>query len=118
MHRFETIDLGTYRGDDYFLVGFVEPAPTESEDYDPDSDAENYGVTLARSGTYSDGGNVEIVRLDTAHERPHVDLLYLPSDAEREQKVLLEDGYTYERMKTYLLANWKPFADRYARQHE
>ena len=27
MHRFEAIDLGVYRGDDYFLVGFVEPDP-------------------------------------------------------------------------------------------
>ncbi|MFB6199164.1 MAG: hypothetical protein ABEI52_13025 [Halobacteriaceae archaeon] len=34
MYSFETIDLGTYRGDEYFLTGFVEPDPGNSASYD------------------------------------------------------------------------------------
>ncbi|WP_254545599.1 DUF7718 family protein [Halomarina pelagica] len=118
MYSFESIDLGTYRGDDYFLLGFVEPEPFEGEDYDPDEDAENYGVTLVREGTYPLEENVEIVRMDTAHGRPHMDLVYLPDDADEDRKVWLEDGYTYERMKRYLLVHWETFADRYIRYNE
>ena len=118
MHSFEPIDLGTYRGDDYFLMGFVEPEPSEGEEYDPDEDAENYGVTLVRGRTHPLEENIEIVRMDTAHERPHMDLVYLPPDTDEERKVWLDDGYTYKRMKQYLLANWKTFADRYIRHNE
>lgn len=116
MHRFETIDLGTYRGDDYFLTGFVEPPPLEGEDYDPDEDADEYGVVLARSTAF--GSNVEVVRLDTAHGRPHLDLVYLPPEARANRKIWLDEGYTYVRMKQYLLANWRRFLDRYVNFHE
>jgi len=118
MHSFEPIDLGTYRGDDYFLMGFVEPEPSEGEEYDPDEDAENYGVTLARGGTRPLEENIEIVRMDTAHGHPHMDLIYLSSDTDEERKIWLDDGYTYKRMKQYLLANWETFADRYIRHNE
>lgn len=111
MHRLETIDLGTYRGGDYFLTGVVEPEPGDEEDYDPGEDATEYGVVLARSN--STGSNVEIVRMDTAHGRPHLDRVYLPSDATERRKVWLEEGFTYDRMKRYLLANWQPFVDLY-----
>jgi hypothetical protein len=118
MHSFEPIDLGPYRGDDYFLISFVEPEPSEGEDYDPDEDAENYGVTLVRRGTHPLEDNIEIVRMDTTHEQPHMDLAYLPPDTDEERKVWLDDGYTYKRMKQYLLANWKTFADQYIRLNE
>jgi hypothetical protein len=118
MHSFEPIDLGPYRGDDYFLISFVEPEPSEGGDYDPDEDAEHYGVTLVRRGTHPLEDNIEIVRMDTTHEQPHMDLAYLPPDTNEERKVWLDDGYTYKRMKQYLLANWKTFADRYIRHHE
>jgi hypothetical protein len=111
MHRLETVDLGTYRGDDYFLTGFVEPPPLEGADYDPETDADDYGVVLARSTSY--GSNVEVVRLDTAHGRPHLDLVYLPPEAGAKRKLWLDEGFTYERMKQYLLANWKRHVDIY-----
>lgn len=113
MHRLETIDLGTYRGGDYFLAGFVEPEPGDGEDYDPDEDAIEYGVVLARSN--SSGSNVAIVRMDTSHDRPHLDRVYLPSDATEGRKVWLEECFTYDRMKQYLLANWRHFVDLYIR---
>jgi hypothetical protein len=118
MHSFETIDLGSYRSDDYFLAGFVEPEPSEGEDYVPDEDAENYGVTLVRAASHPLEENVEIVRIDTAHGQPHMDRVYLPPDADEDGKVWLDDGYTYKRMKQYLLANWKIFADRYIQYNE
>lgn len=64
MYRFETIDLGAYRGGDYFLTGFVEPEPADGEDYDPDEDADEYGIVPARSTGY--GPDLEIVRMDTS----------------------------------------------------
>lgn len=113
MYRFESIDLGSYRGDDYFLVGFVDPDPSHHEEYDPDEDADDYGATLVRSTSHPNEENVEIVRMDTAHGRPHMDRVYLPPDADLERKEWLDEGYTYERMMRYLLVNWKEFVDRY-----
>lgn len=116
MHRYETIDLGTYRGEEYFLVGFVEPEPTAS--YDPDEDAVRYGVSVVRSGISPLKENVEIVRMDNAHGKPHLDREYLPSEASSDRKVWLEDGYSYRRMKRYLLANWEGFVEQYAKYDE
>lgn len=116
MYRLETIDLGSYRGDDYFLVGFVEPEP--DDDYIPDEDAENYGVAVVRKGEGPLEDNQEIVRMDTAHGQPHMDHVYLPPDTAQERKTWLEDGYTYERMKQYLLSHWEEFANRYIRHNE
>jgi len=118
MHSFETIDLGTYRGDDYFLAGFVEPDPDKDEDYDPDEDADNYGVNVSRSGIHPYEDNIQIVRMDTAHGKPHLDKVYLPPDADEDTKMWLDDGYTYEQMKQYLLANWQVFVDRYIKHNE
>lgn len=117
MHRYESIDLGTYRGDEYFLVTFVDPVPPDGVTYDPDENAEHYGVAVVRAGIGPLEENVQIVRMDTTHGRPHVDLLYLPPDATVDRKLWLDDGYAYRRMKRYLLANWRDFADRY-RRHE
>jgi hypothetical protein len=118
MYSFEKIDLGTYRGDGYFLAGFVEPEASEGEDYDPDVDADDFGVTLVQAGTHPLEENIEIVRMDTAHGQPHMDLVYLPPDVDEDSKVWLDDDYTYERMKQYLQANWKMFADRHIRENE
>lgn len=118
MYSFETLDLGTYRGDDYFLVGFVVPEPSEGSDYDPDEDAEDYGVTLVREGTHPLEENNQIIRMDTAHGKPHMDLVYLPPDSDENRKKWLNDGYTYKRMKQYLLTNWETFADLYIEHNE
>lgn len=118
MYSFEPIDLNTYRGDDYFLMGFVEPEPSDGEDYNPDEDAENYGVTLVRKAANPFEENIQIVRMDTAHGRPHMDLVYLPPDADEERKEWLDDDYTYKRMKQFLLANWEVFADLYIQHNE
>jgi hypothetical protein len=117
MYRFESIDLGTYRGEDYFLVGFVEPDPGDCAEYDPDKVARNYGATIVRSGNSPREGNTQIVRMDTVHGRPHLDLVYLPPDAET-RKRWLDRKYTYQRMREYLLANWRTFVDRYRRWNE
>lgn len=117
MDSFETIDLGTYRGDDYFLTGVVEPEPSEGDDFNPDEDAEDYGVSLARS-TLPHESNRQIVRMDTLHGQPHMDRVYLPQDADEDRKLWLEEGYTYERMKQYLLTHWEYFVDRYIEYNE
>ena len=51
--------------------------------------------------------------MDTAHGRPHLDCLSPSPDAGVERKIWLDEGYTYERMKQYLLANWRCFVVRY-----
>lgn len=109
MYRFETIDLGEYRGRTYFLTGFVEPEP--DNDSDPDADADRYGVAVARAGRRPFEDNVEIVRMDNAHGHPHLDREYLSPDSDENEKVWLDDGYTDERMKQYLLVNWERFAE-------
>lgn len=118
MYRLESIDLGTYRGANYVLVGFVEPEPAERAAYDPDTDADNYGVTLVRVGTGPLETNTEIVRLDTSHGQPHVDRVYLPPDADTTRKIWLDDDYTYTRMKQYVVSNWQWFVDAYVQYQD
>lgn len=113
MYRIESIDLGDYRGDAYFLVGYVEPDPEDCEDYDPDEDADNYGWSLVQKAESPLDENVEIVGMDTRHGYPHLDKRYLPPDSDEDRKVRLEDGYSFQRMRDYLLQNWQDFADLY-----
>lgn len=115
MDSYEKIDLETYRGDDYFLAGIVKPKPCEGEDYDPDEDADKYGIVLGRS---TDGSNTQIVRLDTEHGTPHIDKEYLPHDSDENQKEWLEEGYEYSRMKAYLQTYWKEYVDLYIYYNE
>lgn len=118
MNSLETIDLGSYRGENYFLAGFVEPDPSQSEEYDPDTDADNYGVVLGKEGSFPHEKNEEVVRMDTRHEGPHMDRLYLPPDSNEDRKIWLDDDYRYSRMKKYLEENWKRFADLYIQYNE
>ncbi|SNR68219.1 hypothetical protein [Halorubrum vacuolatum] len=111
MHRFEKIDLGTYRGDNYFLVGYVEPDPNDQNEYDPAEDAENYGWSLVQKAESPIDENDEIVGMDTRHDQPHLDKEYLPSDADEEKKVWLDDDYSFKRMREYLLEHWRAYAD-------
>lgn len=92
MHRFETLELGHYRGDVYFLTGFVDPEPSGGF-FDPDRHASAYGVSVARSTDV--GANVEVVRMDTAHgQAPHLDRLYLPTGTDEATKLSLGREYT------------------------
>lgn len=118
MYRFETLDLGTYRDDDYFLVGYVEPEPADGEDYDPQTDAEDYGWSLVQKAESPLDENTEVVRMDTRHGFAHMDKEYLPPDVEEEKKVRLEEGYGFRRMRDYLLANWEDFADLHIHYNE
>ncbi|WP_136602653.1 DUF7718 family protein [Salinigranum halophilum] len=111
MHSIEAIDLGSYRGENYQLVGFVEPKPVDGEDYDPDCDADGYGVTVFRVAVSPLSENKEIVRMDNCHGQPHLDKEYIPPDTDTSKKVWLDEEYAYTRMKRYLLTNWKRFVD-------
>ncbi|MFC6615115.1 hypothetical protein ACFQAS_09155 [Halopenitus salinus] len=109
----EFIDLGEYRGDEYYLCGFVVPEPVDGENYDPDADASAWGVSVARKRI--DHSNQEIVRLDTAHgQDPHIDKEYLPENSIPDKKEVLTDEWPYSRMKQYLLSTWKQYADLYS----
>jgi hypothetical protein len=118
MYRISTIDLGSYRGDNYFLVGYVEPEPDDSDDFEPEEDAENFGWSLVQKRESPVDENVEIVGMDTCHGQPHLDKEYLPPDVEAEKKVWLDDGYTFRRMKDYLLENWQKFVDAHIYYNE
>lgn len=116
MYRFETIHLGEYKGEDYFLVGFVEPEP--GANFDPETDANEYGVSLARTSAHPIAETIEIVRLDSAHGEPHLDKTHLPSNINLDRKIWLEAGVSYRWMKQYLLVYWKEFVDLYLRINE
>lgn len=115
MHSYEKIDLGDYRGDTYFLAGFVRPAPTRRDHYDPDEDAHEYGVSLVRSANSPVGDNTEIVRLDNAHgQTPHVDNVYLPPSSDEDEKTKLGEDWNYSKMRRFLLAEWRSYVDLFA----
>ncbi len=97
MFRLDSIDLGNYRGDNYFLVGYVEPDPDGFDNYDPADNAENYGWSLVQKAESPLDENDEIVRMDTRHGQPHLDKEFLPPDDENEKKVWLDEGYTQRR---------------------
>jgi hypothetical protein len=118
MERFSSIDLENYRGDNYFLVGYVEPDPDDYENYDPEEDAENYGWSLVQKAESPLDKNDEIVRMDTRHSQPHLDKEYLPPNSDEEKKVWLDDDYSYRRMRNYLLQNWQNFADLHIHYNE
>ncbi|SNZ18340.1 hypothetical protein SAMN06269185_3335 [Natronoarchaeum philippinense] len=118
MNRFDSLDLGVYRGDDYFLVGYVEPAPEDGEDYDPEVDADNYGWSLVQKAESPLDENTEIVGMDTRHDRPHLDKEYLPPDVGEGDKVWLDEGYEFYRMRDFLLENWQGYADLHIYHNE
>jgi len=118
MYSFEQMDLGSYCGDAYFLTGLVDPDPAGRPDYDPELDADDYGVVLARRDVDPIASNIEIVRMDTRHGRPHLDKVYLPADSSEDRKRWLDEPYAYSRMRTYILNYWQVFADWYSYYHE
>lgn len=118
MYGFERIDLGEYRGDNYFLAGYVEPDPDDYGDFNPAEDAVNYGWSLVQKAESPLDENDEIVGMDTRHGQPHLDKEYLPPDSSEEKKVWLDDGYSFERMKNYLLQNWQDFANLHIHYNE
>lgn len=117
MHEFETIDLGSYRRRTILVVGFVEPKPIGGEGYEPDEDAENYGVALVDKATAPLEENVEILTMDTRHGRPHLDKEYLPEESAADEKIWLDEDHPYGWMWQFLLENWKHYVDRYIAIH-
>lgn len=112
MHSYEKIDLGTYRGETYFLTGFTRPEPSRYDEFDPDEDADEYGVSLVRSGETPINDNTEIVRLDNAHgQTPHIDNVYLPSDSNEDEKTELGEDWDYSKMRTFLLSEWQTYVE-------
>lgn len=112
MYSYEKIDLGGYRGKTYLLVGFVRPKPDGWDEYDPDEDADEYGVSLVRSGETPISDNTEIVRLDNAHgQTPHIDNVYLPGGSDEEEKTELSEDWDYSEMRTFLLSEWKTYVE-------
>ncbi|MEZ3145639.1 hypothetical protein [Halobaculum sp. MBLA0143] len=118
MNRYTTIDLGEYRGDNYFLTSFVEPDPDDYDDYTPAENAENYGWVVVQKAESPIDDNNQVVRMDTRHEGPHLDKEYLSSDSDEDDKIRLDDGYSFLRMRDYLLANWEQFVDLYITNNE
>lgn len=121
MDRFEQYELsdGTgYRGHTYFLTGFVEPPPDVGEQYDPDVDADAWGVSIARRIVLTDGdGGVvhtdteEIVRTDTRHGTPHIDYVFMPP-GHPDRKEILAGAWPYSKMKQFLEAHWREYVDK------
>lgn len=123
MYRFEQYELtdgDSYGGDLYFLTGFVEPEPVEGEHFDPDVDAEAWGVSIARRTVHTDADgtvvhteNEEVVRMDTRHGTPHIDYEFMPS-GHPARKETLDGRWPYSRMKRFLEANWRVYVDEAA----
>lgn len=98
--------------------GFVRPPPGDRASFDPDADADGWGVSLARRDVFRDDHgtvyrteNVELVCLDTCRGGPRVDYRYRPSDADQDAKIGLDGQWPYSKMRAYLLANWRTFVD-------
>lgn len=118
MNRYTTIDLGEYRGDNYFLTSFVEPDLDDYDDYTPAENAENYGWVVVQKAESPIDDNNEVVWMDTCHGEPHLDKVYLPPDSDKEDKIWLGSEYSFLRMRDYLLANWEQFVDLYITNNE
>lgn len=115
LHSYEKIDLGDYRGDTYFLAGFARPDPLQYERYDPGEDADEFGVALVRSAETPVDDNTEIVRIDNAHgQTPHIDNVYLPPGSDEDVKTELGENWTYSDMRSFLLSEWRTYADLYS----
>lgn len=123
MYRFEQFELSggeAYRGHTYFLTGFVEPPPAEGDRYDPDVDADAWGVSIARRIVYTDAdGTVvhtdteEVVRMDTRHGTPHIDYLFMPP-SHSGRKEILDGAWPYSKMRRFLESNWREYVDEAA----
>lgn len=122
MHSWTTQRLGTHSdaaGQEYsyFLAVAVEPDPDSVPNFTLD-DAEHYCVVVGREAPpVPDESNVEIVRIDTCHGRPHVDKLWLPPN-HGERKEWLGDGFTVHDAKDHLKRNWREYVRRYVVHRE
>jgi hypothetical protein len=50
MHKLRTLDLGPYRGREFFATIFVEPDPTDSDGFTVPDDAEKWGISIHLAG--------------------------------------------------------------------
>lgn len=84
---------------------------------DPSLDArapEQFAVTLFIPR--SDGSNVDIARIDTAHDGVHYDRLYLPED-DLLRKDYSVDIVDYREAQRVLVENWRDHVATYEENH-
>lgn len=113
MNRLRTLDLGPYRGREFFATIFVEPDPADSDAFTHPEDAEQWGISIHFQPDVPYEPHVEVARIDTAHGQPHFDRLF----EQGQPKEWLGADYSYEDARRDLLSNWKQYADRYLDTH-
>lgn len=114
MHRLTTDELGELGGRRYFLTVAVEPDPSTIDEFDRYRDAEEWCVTIHTPGTLPNESDTEIARIDTSHDRPHLDALFR-SEQPREWLPTEYDLLSAERR---LVRQWRHYAEQYERNHE
>lgn len=64
----------------------------------------------------SDGTNVDVARIDTAHDGVHFDRLYLPEGDPRRRDYGVE-AVDYREAVRVLISNWRDHVEAYAENH-
>lgn len=113
MHKLRTLDLGPYRGREFFATIFVEPNPAESDSVTVPDDVEEWGISIHFQPDEPYENHVEVARIDTAHGEPHFDKLY----KQVQPKEWLGANYTYDDARRDLFSNWKHYASQYLDIH-
>lgn len=109
MHKLRTLDLGPYRGREFFATIFVEPDPTDSDGFTVPDDAEKWGISIHFQPDEPYENHVEVARIDTAHGEAHFDKLF----KQDQPKEWLGENYTYEDARQELFPKWKHYASQY-----
>ena len=98
MRNGNSFALKSYRGREYYLFHYDKPEPGEFcvNVYYEDPDTEE---------------NVEIARVDTAHNSVHFDQLH------RRDQPVKEVDWTYGEAIERLTENWRKYAETYEKNH-
>lgn len=105
----ETIPLGKHLGRRVFV------GPSRDPEGAPVPDEFGANLYVPNEG----GENVDIARIDTAHEGVHIDRLYLPEDHRNYQHDYSVDIFSPREALEYFLENdrWKRWIEKYDRNH-